>query len=612
MKKSTLLTLAAGLLCLSVSAADVKQNASSISTQEINADALSVPYTISFDNENNLNGWTAISPADRQKFKFAPANSSPFYCQIPGVGSKMIYSADANPSKDSWLVSPAIYLEAGKTYNIKYTIAATRQQAATIGVFYGTEATTESLRKNPAIEMTGFMGAGFLQEDFKPLTCKITPATSDNYYIGLLEDSDKYTAGNFMVYDYSITVAASGAMPGEPGNFTATADADGALSVLLSATAPSVDAGGNELAELTALEFLRGNTVIKTIENPVKGETYTYTDTDPINGNNIYYVRAVNSLGSSNSVEASAKAGLEIPNKLIGLSALQTTPGKVKFIWEKPIGDIFGNAFTNPSLIKVKIVIYDGNTVVKTFEDLSGDEAILEIASETSTDQKFYSLSAYAVTTGGESLPIEIKGIPVGKPTDLPYSENFTGGTAQHPLYLSNNEKYTAKWSYMTQDDMGMARFMSTSGVGSTATIYSGLIAIPADSQEKLTFKYSSYSGNSSHTLTVLINNDGEWIEAENYDIDSPDYKEASIDLSAYAGKNIQYALRVKRGISGYYAAVPDIRIGETSGIDSVVTDETQGETIYYDIMGRRVDNPSSGKIYIKVTNGKASRILMR
>lgn len=49
----------------------------------------------------------------------------------------------------------------------------------------------------------------------------------------------------------------------------------------------------------------------------------------------------------------------------------------------------------------------------------------------------------------------------------------------------------------------------------------------------------------------------------------------------------------------------------EVAGIDEVMSDIESGTAVYYDLQGRRVDNPSRG-IYVKVQDGKSSKVLVK
>ncbi|MDE5989900.1 MAG: hypothetical protein K2H17_10955 [Duncaniella sp.] len=576
--------------------------------------ALSVPYSITFDEPEKIEGWASVGPNERPKFMYFKKQQSPVYSGFNCVASKNLFSSNDIEYKDAWFISPAVNLKAGKKYTVKYTVGVTNGESAKLGVFFGKEATAEAMT-NTALALESYVGKGLgaingAQELFT-ITATVAPTESGTFHIGFYDNTDKYCSAKTILTDFSIAQAAAGEMPGNPTDFTATPASTGALSVTLSAKAPAVDAEGNALKELTALEFLRDGTVIETVKNPTPGATYTYTDNEAKNGNNTYAVRALNSFGSSNLVEEQVKAGLEIPKPMTDVAAHQTEAGKVKVTWTKPEGDIFGFRFPDLSLITAKVEVYDGTTLIKTFSDLAGDDAVIEINDGTA-DQKFYNLKVYAVTSGGPSLETEVNAVPVGKAVSLPYSENFSGATASQLIQAVNNERYSASWTIKD----GFAQFMSTSGSGATASLYSGLIALPADAKVKMTFNYSNYSGsNTNPTLSVLINSNGEWVEAKSYEVSSSEDTAAEIDLSDYAGKDIQYALRGKLGMYGYYIKVADIKIAEESesGIESIITDEAaEGEAIFYDLMGRRVNNPAAGKIYIKVLNGKAFRVLVK
>lgn len=572
--------------------------------------ALSVPYSITFDEPEKIEGWASVCPYDRPKFMYFAKGVSPVYSGFNCVASKNLYSSSDTDYKDAWFISPAVNLKAGKKYTVKYTVGVTKGAIASLGVFFGKEATAEAMT-NTALALEGYVGKGLLEGQLFTITATVAPTESGTFHIGFYDNTDKNNDARTILTDFSIAQAAAGEMPGNPTDFTATPASTGALSVALSAKAPAVDAEGNALKELTALEFLRDGTVIETVKNPTPGATYTYTDNEAKNGYNTYAVRALNSFGSSNLVEEQVKAGLEIPKPMTDVAAHQTEAGKVKVSWTKPESDIRNNRFPDLSLITAKVEVYDGTTLVKTFNDLAGDDAVIEINDGTA-DQKFYNLKVYAVTSGGPSLETEVNAVPVGKAVSLPYSENFSGATASQLISIVNNERYSASWTIKD----GFAQFMSTSGAGATASLYSGLIAIPADAKVKMTFNYSNYSGsNTNPTLSVLINSDGEWVEAKSYEVSSSEDTAAEIDLSDYAGKDIQYAIRGKLGMYGYYIKVADIKIAEEteSGIESIVTDEAaEGEAIFYDLMGRRVNNPAAGKIYIKVLNGKAFRVLVK
>ena len=580
--------------------------------------ALTVPYSLAFDEPETLADWTILCPqigdaTPRQIFQYFTAGAAPFYsCPNAGVGSRYITSASAYEYKNSWLISPAIKLEAGKKYYVKYNVAATNGQNTNLGIYYGTEPTAEALT-NQALEQKGYFGKGFFPEsNFFSIEGTMTPSANGVYYVGLYNNDDKYNSANLIVFDISIIEAASGDMPGAPTDFTATAAADGDLYVVLSAKAPTTDAAGNDLAELTALEFLRGDKVINTVNNPEKGKVYTYTDKEAVNGLNKYAVRAVNSKGNSDLVETSAKAGLQIPKELESITAEQTSTGMVKFTWKKPLYDFYGTMFVNPDLVTVKIEAYDGATLIKTFE-LEGDDATVELLPETTVDQKFFNFKAYAVTNGGPSLNgIDLNGIAVGKPAELPYSENFAGNEAHNPMYNSTNEGqygYRASWDFVNSIEDVPVACLNGQAYGSQASLISGLIEIPAGSENQMTFKYSNNgSMSAANILTVKINGEEVWSKT----VSNSEFDTAEIDLTPYAGKTIQFSLTGKQTNALHYRniIVTDILIDKKSGIADIEADEN-APVEYFNLQGIRVENPAAG-IYIRRQGSKVTKVLVK
>lgn len=536
--------------------------------------AESVPYSHVFDNGNSLDGWAVPSQTERTTFKFYDKGTNPTYSIYPGVLSRYITSSYDYERKNSWLISPAVSLEGGREYRVTYTCASGAGNGLKIGVFYGTAA-EQSAMVNPALPgdpslgieegYTSLWGTGFLKdESFNAVEATIKPATSGEYYIGIVDVTDKYTSGHLLITKMSVTAAAAGTAPGEATEFTATPDAGGRLSVTLSAKAPTVDASGNTLASITSLTFLREGQAIHTVSNPVPGRVYTYVDNAPRNGNNTYGVQAHNADGPGNVVSKTVNVGVNAPARLTNVTAAEANPGYVTLTWTKPERDEKSNLL-DPDLVTVKINVYQGTTLVKTVENIAGDQTTIQVNDGESGGT--YRFELFAVTTGGESIPVETSDVTLsGKAVTLPYFENFAGGEATQSFSVSSNETYTSTWQFVDVNGTGVARFYG-SGTNAQATLYSGLIELPADERISISFKYSGYSNNSNFDLTLLVNDGESWTEVKTYEATTADFQIATEDLSAYAGKTIRYGLRGKLR-QGYYMFVTDIAIDRGASCD--------------------------------------------
>lgn len=579
--------------------------------------AESVPYKHVFDNENCLDGWTMQAPSSRPTFKYIPKGEWPYYAFEAGVGSNSIYTTSDYPSKNSWLISPAIALEAGKEYKVEYTFCMDNNYVGKLGIFYGTSADPTAL-KNVALAMGSHTGLGFTKSTMA-LTIEgtIKPKTSGNYFIAFVDDTEKNAAPKTLVFDMQVTEKASGTVPGDPTDVTVTPNPEGRLSATIKATAPTKDASGNALKSLTALDFLVNDVVVNTIDNPTMGQSYSYVATTTINGNNTFGVQARNADGAGNVVSKSVFVGVGVPTRLTNVSAIQTTSGVVHFSWTKPGQDVSENPL-HPDVVTVKVEVYKAGTIengtpIKTFEGLTGDEANLTIC-DADAPLSYYDFKLYAVTTGGESVPVEITDVAVGKteaPVGIPYIVTFAGGEPEHSMTFGNNEWFSASWAY--QD--GYAQFTGSS-YGSKASLFTGLIELPANTSIRMSFTYWANSESwNENNLTISIFANDNWNDIKTYTSSSTEHETATLNLDEYAGQTIKIAFRGEAK-NQYYRKLnlTDIKIEDASenGIEDIVVDGAEGEAVYYDIMGRRVANPAAGMIVIKVQNGKATKMVVK
>lgn len=529
--------------------------------------AESVPYSHTFDNANCLDGWTTPANTTMQAFKYCESTLSPYAISRPGAGTRNITSTSEYSNKNSWLISPAISLEGGREYKVTYTYAAENQYNIRTGIFFGT-APDPAAMTNPALPGEGYTllyGTGFqYDQDFMTAEATIKPAASGDYYVGLVDATDRYTSGRFLITKITVTAAAAGTAPGEATEFTVTPDAGGRLSVSLSAIAPTVNASGNTLTSISSLTFLREGQAIHTVSNPVPGRVYTYVDNAPRNGNNTYGVQAHNADGPGNVVSKTVNVGVNAPARLTNVTAAEANPGYVTLTWTKPERDEKSNLL-DPDLVTVKINVYQGTTLVKTVENIAGNQTTIQVNDGESGGT--YRFELFAVTTGGESIPVETSDVTLsGKAVTLPYFENFAGGEATQSFSVSSNETYTSTWQFVDVNGTGVARFYG-SGTNAQATLYSGLIELPADERISISFKYSGYSNNSNFDLTLLVHDGESWTEVKTYEATTADFQIATEDLSAYAGKTIRYGLRGKLR-QGYYMFVTDIAIDRGASCD--------------------------------------------
>ncbi|MBR6181350.1 MAG: choice-of-anchor J domain-containing protein [Prevotella sp.] len=185
------------------------------------------------------------------------------------------YKYNSDNDADDWLISPAIRLEAGKTYS--FTIDAhcsTDAYDERMEVKMGAAATAEAMTIM-VIEPTE------LQTEM-PLTLAnkfITVPETGYYHFGIHAISDYDHASlrvDNLLVDETIMAA-----PAAVSDLTVTADPEKPMATI-TFTAPTKNIGGEDLTDnLTKIELLRDNEVITTFEDVAPGTALTYVDDNP-------------------------------------------------------------------------------------------------------------------------------------------------------------------------------------------------------------------------------------------------------------------------------------------------------------------------------------------
>lgn len=174
---------------------------------------------------------------------------------------------------DDWLISPAIYLEAGKNYHFAFdTRAQSARYPERIEVKMGLEAKASALTL-PVIPATDVNWTEYVTlENFA-----LTVSETGLYHFGIhaISDGDMYYlyADNFLIEAAALPTA-----PAAVTDFTVTSFEGDEIGANVSFTAPTKTVGGSDLTEITKIELLRDKAVIATFENVAPGAKVEYVD----------------------------------------------------------------------------------------------------------------------------------------------------------------------------------------------------------------------------------------------------------------------------------------------------------------------------------------------
>lgn len=219
------------------------------------------------------------------------------------------YSYSDINDADDWLVSPAIWLEAGKVYLMAFDTRIADSEES-IEVKMGKEAAAEAMTTqviNPT-EVTWEANKTLINDH-------VAVDESGYYYFGIhaISEKDKYRlyADNFLIDVVEMEA------PAAVTDLQVTPTPD-KLEATVTFTAPSTNRNGNELTGNLSVELLRDGEVINTFDNVEPGTALNYVDNadDLTIGNHTYQVVASNDKGigqKSDEVTVYLDAILEVP-----------------------------------------------------------------------------------------------------------------------------------------------------------------------------------------------------------------------------------------------------------------------------------------------------------
>lgn len=223
----------------------------------------------------------------------------------------VVYQYTLTAAND-WLVSPAVKLEAGKTYRFAFDAhAASSNYPERVEVKIGKEPKASAMTQE-VLEATVVDN-----ETAQTLENAVRVTETGYYHFGIHAISDA-NMFNLYVNNFLVEAGVSLSAPA-PVTDLAVVAGDNKLEATISFKAPTKTAGDAVLSSLTKIEILRNGEVIKTLtEGLTPGGEYSYVDKDPalVAGTHIYQVIPYNTSGmgvKSDAISVFLSAILQIP-----------------------------------------------------------------------------------------------------------------------------------------------------------------------------------------------------------------------------------------------------------------------------------------------------------
>ncbi|MBD5344194.1 MAG: hypothetical protein HDR90_04260 [Bacteroides sp.] len=401
------------------------------------------PVKLEINSQEAFDQWTNINPSGDANYDFH-YNSTDEAAEV---------AQNQKAVSDYWLVSPAVNVTAGTTYNI--TIYAKNVSS------FSSDKSAIKLYAGDAPEVDALTTQIFSNENLNSKyftttdnTGTYTATATGPVYFGIHVVTKSYAGGTAIQY---LDIEKVAATPGTPTDLSIVAGEKGALSATITWKQPDVDKFGGTLSDLTGAYVYRGSTsffsvnesnLVGTVAAPTPGQEVTWTDESvPSSGTFYYRIAAYNSEGTG-----AACTGVESP--YIGMAT--SVPGVTDVIAE-PVPDSNTsvtltftqpaptNGYFDPADVAYKITrSSNGNTV--TLADAWQGQ--LPYIDDTITELGSYEYQVYTVFNGSTSFSgAKSNKVVTGGCATLPYSNDFSSASSIELFTLFHTEDGKRDWN---------------------------------------------------------------------------------------------------------------------------------------------------------------------
>lgn len=423
-------------------------------------EAFDVPFIDDFSTEDLYALYSVVTPTEGSP-SWSPSNQS------------FVIFYGWNPS-DSWLMTPPVRLQAGKSYKFEYDLrSAGTYDMERFGTAYG-------IGEDPATFTTLREAQDFKSTDgnYTHFTETLVAEADGIYRFGIHACSDGFKSG-FYVTNISVRSDEAPDVPAMVSDLNVTAAEGGELKVNISLRTPSNDVNGNPLESLTKVEVTRGDgAVVASIDNPAAGAVVELVDENPSAGNNDYKICAYNEIGRGEVSEASVWAGVDVPAAPTEITITELENG-VSLSWTAPTEGTHGGWIDADAL---SYNIYDGQGEAVSY-GVTGTET--QLTFDTSRPNVLY-FAVSAVSEAGEGDQANTEDFVIGRPATLPLIESFAGGSAAYgniwwtrgklnfnhfnfsPYFACDNDWGSAYWFPLQENDEAWLNTGRVTASGST------------------------------------------------------------------------------------------------------------------------------------------------
>ena len=535
------------------------------------------PFTESFSTQAGFNRFTVINvngdtSLDDPDGTGAVTVACTWFFDTSRLCASYVYNkSDLTIGADDWLITPGLQLEAGRSYTLTFLAGCANNQGERMEVKLGTSATVAGMTQTimPATDITDKMNF----DDFtgKVYTFdKVSVTESGVYYIGFHAISP---ANHFrlMLDDIELTGNPFDSAPSVVTDFTVSPAAFGVLKAEISLKAPTTTVNGETLTSLNRIELKRGGELIHTFNRPEPGAVLTYTDENPVEGNNTYSAIPYNSADYGDAVEKTVYVGLDVPQRPLGAWAEDNT-SSVTLQWDA-VGETGVNGgYVDPSRVQYIIYSMEGGYVVDQLGTTSAGVTTFNYNLDTEAGTQ--ELRQFAIAASNESgrSSYGVAALVTGQSYRLPFEEHFPNGQLQNYWYRQSSGSYEPEFDLNSSDgDLSCYKITATQA-GAQVSFVSGKISLSGSVNPHLLFYHRAMAGSDAKLLIEgqKPNGDYEVLKTIDYSqLSSDDWAQEVLSLSNL--KNERYVLVAFHFVSaafGDWFSIDDVRVIDLEDFD--------------------------------------------
>ena len=479
---------------------------------------------------------------------------------------------------DDWLITPAVQLDAQKTYRLTFTASIDFDGGEQLLVALGKQATAE------AMTTTIFSKTTISNTAARQFSTIFTVPATGAAYVGfhLMTTTDPQS-NTFYLHNVVLQETYNQNVPAAVSGLSVAPGAQGALQTAISFTTPTRTIDGRGLSELSQAIVYRDSRQVKTFDAPGLGQQLSFTDTEVTTGSHTYTIVAANGYGEGVVSQATVYVGKDTPGAIENLRfEYDQNTHRARLTWDAPTVGAHGGYLdtegitydvrryhqSSPQTTGITACSYEDEVgtdflkqaeeaMRKQYEDM-GYNVLVQYVIDGQGLMQYYvrPVSAQGEQGGWTSSNPQI----IGGQNTLPYTESFAGGMLSH-YWRTDIGSAQARWTVMedsryTQDgDGGMLVVNSILGSSETAMAHTGNISMKDAVTPVLNFYYY-YPYALAQPLTVKVAKEGgdfETLATIPLDDESQKgrYIRATVPLTGCSGHDyVQVGFEVTMGTS--------------------------------------------------------------